>query len=203
MSFLSIFMTGIGLSMDAFAVALAKGMSLKKNLLKNALKIAVFFGGFQAVMPFIGWFAGRYFKDYIESFDHWIAFILLGAIGGKMIYESFKGEKENCSLDEGEIANEVSVEEELIEEKELSNKNLTLLAIATSIDALAVGVSFAFLNVSILPAISIIGITTFVLCMIAVFIGRKLGCILQKYAEVAGGIILILMGLKILIEHIG
>ncbi|GAA0069020.1 manganese efflux pump MntP family protein [Clostridium sardiniense] len=203
MSFLSIFMTAIGLSMDAFAVALAKGMSLKKNLLKNALKIAVFFGGFQAIMPFIGWFAGRYFRDYIESFDHWIAFILLGAIGGKMIYESFKGEKENCSLDEDDIANEVSVEEELIEEKGLSNKNLTLLAIATSIDALAVGVSFAFLNVSILPAISIIGITTFVLCMIAVLIGRKLGCILQKYAEVAGGIILILMGLKILIEHIG
>lgn len=203
MSFLSIFMTAIGLSMDAFAVALAKGMSLKKNLLKNALKIAVFFGGFQAIMPFIGWFAGRYFRDYIGSFDHWIAFILLGAIGGKMIYESFKGEKENCSLDEDDIANEVSVEEELIEEKGLSNKNLTLLAIATSIDALAVGVSFAFLNVSILPAISIIGITTFVLCMIAVLIGRKLGCILQKYAEVAGGIILILMGLKILIEHIG
>ncbi|MBY0755002.1 manganese efflux pump MntP family protein [Clostridium sardiniense] len=203
MSFLSIFMTAIGLSMDAFAVALAKGMSLKKNLLENALKIAVFFGGFQAIMPFIGWFAGRYFRDYIESFDHWIAFILLGAIGGKMIYESFKGEKENCSLDEDDIANEVSVEEELIEEKGLSNKNLTLLAIATSIDALAVGVSFAFLNVSILPAISIIGITTFVLCMIAVLIGRKLGCILQKYAEVAGGIILILMGLKILIEHIG
>lgn len=201
MSFLSIFMTAIGLSMDAFAVALAKGMSLKKNLLKNALKIAVFFGGFQAIMPFIGWFAGRYFRGYIESFDHWIAFILLGAIGGKMIYESFKGEKENCSLDEDDIANEVSVEEELIEEKGLSNKNLTLLAIATSIDALAVGVSFAFLNVSILPAISIIGITTFVLCMIAVLIGRKLGCILQKYAEVAGGIILILMGLKILIEH--
>jgi len=196
-------MTAIGLSMDAFAVALAKGMSLKKNLLKNALKIAVFFGGFQAIMPFIGWFAGRYFRDYIESFDHWIAFILLGAIGGKMIYESFKGEKENCSLDEDDIANEVSVEEELIEEKGLSNKNLTLLAIATSIDALAVGVSFAFLNVSILPAISIIGVTTFVLCMIAVLIGRKLGCILQKYAEVAGGIILILMGLKILIEHIG
>lgn len=203
MSFLSIFMTGIGLSMDAFAVALAKGMSLKKNLLKNALKIAVFFGGFQAIMPFIGWFAGRYFRDYIESFDHWIAFILLGTIGGKMIYESFKGEKENCSLDEDDIANEVSVEEELIEENGLSSRNLTILAIATSIDALAVGVSFAFFNVSILHAISIIGITTFVLCMIAVLIGRKLGCILQKYAEVAGGIILILMGLKILIEHIG
>lgn len=202
MSFLSIFMTGIGLSMDAFAVALAKGMSLKKNLFKNALKIAVFFGGFQALMPFVGWFAGRYFKDYIESFDHWIAFILLGIIGGKMIYESLKGENENCILSEGDIAKEVSVEEELVEEKELSNKNLIILAIATSIDALAVGVSFAFLNVSIVPAISIIGIITFILCIIAVFIGRKLGCILQKYAEITGGIILIFIGMKILMEHI-
>lgn len=202
MSFLSIFMTGIGLSMDAFAVALAKGMSLKKNLLKSALKIALFFGGFQALMPFVGWFAGRYFKDYIESFDHWIAFVLLGSIGGKMIYESFKRENEECSLGEGDIAKEVSVEEESIEAKELSNKSLTILAIATSIDALAVGVGFAFLNVSIAPAISIIGITTFILCVGAVFIGRKLGCILQKYAELVGGIILILMGIKILIEHI-
>lgn len=183
MGFLSIFMTGIGLSMDAFAVAVAKGMTLKKDQLKTALKISLFFGGFQALMPVIGWFAGSYFKDYIQTFDHWIAFILLGFIGGKMIYESFKGDDE---------------EEE---DSDLSYKNLTVLAIATSIDALAVGISFALFEVSIIWAAFIIGITTFALCMLAVLLGEKLGSICQKYAEVIGGIILILIGLKIVIEH--
>lgn len=201
MSFLAIFMTGIGLSMDAFAVAIAKGMSLKKNVTKNALKIAIFFGGFQALMPFIGWFAGRYFKDYIEAFDHWISFIILAFIGGKMIYESIKGEDEEKSANE-DVIDEVSVEGERLENNEVSTKNLIILAIATSIDALAVGVSFAFLNVSIIPSIFIIGITTFVLSLIAVFIGRKLGSILQKYAEIIGGVILILIGLNILLEHL-
>lgn len=183
MSFLAIFMTGIGLSMDAFAVAIAKGMSLKKNVTKSALKIAAFFGGFQALMPFIGWFAGRYFKDYIEVFDHWISFIILAFIGGKMIYESIKGEDENKPSN-GDIADEISAEEEIIEKNEVSTKDLIILAIATSIDALAVGVSFAFLNVSIIPAICIIGITTFVLSLIAVFIGRKLGGILDRKSVV-------------------
>ncbi len=201
MSFLAIFMTGIGLSMDAFAVAIAKGMSLKKNVTKNALKIAAFFGGFQALMPFIGWFAGRYFKDYIEKFDHWISFIILAFIGGKMIYESIKGEDEEKSVNK-DVVGEVSVEDEKVYKSEVSTKDLIILAIATSIDALAVGVSFAFLNVSIVPAICIIGITTFVLSLIAVFIGRKLGGILQKYAEIIGGVILILIGLNILLEHL-
>ncbi|AYE35131.1 manganese efflux pump MntP [Clostridium septicum] len=201
MSFLSIFMMGIGLSMDAFAVALAKGMNLRKNLTKNAMKIAIFFGVFQGVMPLIGWWAGRYFESYIKSFDHWIAFILLGIIGGKMIYESVKGENED-DIKCDEIKEEVSVDTNIEENEELNNKNLIILAIATSIDALAVGVSFAFLSVNIAPAITIIGLITFTLCIIAVLIGKKIGGLLQKYAEIIGGVILILIGTKILIEHL-
>lgn len=196
MSILSIFLTGVGLSMDAFAVSLAKGMVLRRNHLKAALKIALFFGVFQAVMPLIGWFAASHFEQAIKSFDHWIAFILLAIIGGKMIYESFKGENE------GEVATATTETLEEQEKNELSNKSLIVLAIATSIDALAVGVSFAFLNVSIIPAITIIGLTTFVLCVVAVLVGQKLGGVLQKYAEVTGGVILILIGIKILLEHI-
>lgn len=201
MSFLSIFMMGIGLSMDAFAVALAKGMNLRKNLTKNSMKIAIFFGVFQGVMPLIGWWAGRYFESYIKSFDHWIAFILLGIIGGKMIYESVKGENED-DIKCDEIKEEVSVDTNIEENEELNNKNLIILAIATSIDALAVGVSFAFLSVNIAPAITIIGLITFTLCIIAVLIGKKIGGLLQKYAEIIGGVILILIGTKILIEHL-
>ncbi|MEG1481746.1 manganese efflux pump MntP [Clostridium sp.] len=200
MSLISIFLTGIGLAMDAVAVSIAKGMTLRKNLLKNAIKMGLFFGIFQAIMPFIGWFAGIYFKDYIEAFDHWIAFILLSIIGGKMIYESIKSRKEEKELSEKELVDEVTVDED--ECDELNNKNLIILAIATSIDALAVGVSFAFLNVSIVKAMIIIGGTTFVLCIIAALIGKKLGGVFQKYAESAGGLILILIGLKILLEHL-
>lgn len=216
MGLVSIFMTAIGLSMDAVAVSIAKGMTLKKDLGKNALRIAIFFGIFQGGMPLIGWFAGRYFEDYIKSFDHWIAFLLLSAIGGKMIYESLKGNKERKE-ELAKISSEVShstVEEEVsldiagcdkaceLKSEDLSNKSLTILAIATSIDALAVGVSFAFLDVNIIPAVLMIGFTTFILCVGAVLIGKKLGCVLQKYAEIVGGIILILIGLNILIEHL-
>lgn len=205
MGLLSIIMTGIGLSMDAVAVAMAKGMTLKKDILKNAVRIAIFFGVFQGGMPLIGWFAGRYFESYIKSFDHWIAFILLGAIGGKMIYESIKGDKEE-EISKAEKSNiieqEVGVDVVTSQNEELSNKSLIILAIATSIDALAVGVSFAFLSVNIIPAVLIIGITTFVLCIGAVLIGKKLGSVLQKYAEIVGGVILILIGLNILIQHL-
>ncbi|MBU3136470.1 manganese efflux pump MntP family protein [Clostridium gasigenes] len=225
MGLLSIFMTAIGLSMDAVAVSIAKGMTVKKNLLRNAIKIALFFGVFQGVMPLIGWFAGRYFENYIKSFDHWIAFILLSVIGGKMIYESLKGNKERKENKEDEVReiDKIEKEDEIIEiqeevsldrdrdscdkqceikSEELSHKSLTILAIATSIDALAVGVSFAFLEVSIIPAATIIGLTTFILCIAAVLIGKKLGCILQKYAEIIGGVILIIIGINILIEHL-
>lgn len=204
MGLLSIFIMAIGLAMDAVAVAVAKGITLKKDIPKNAIRIGLFFGVFQGAMPLIGWFGGRYFESYIKSFDHWIAFILLSIIGGKMIYESIKEsreeklKKENLNV----VEEEVSVDIATSENEELTNKSLIILAIATSIDALAVGVSFAFLNVSIIPAVLIIGITTFVLCILAVFIGKKLGSVLQKYAEIVGGVILILIGLNILIEHL-
>lgn len=201
MGFLAIFMTGVGLSMDAVAVSIAKGMTLKEKLLENAIKIALFFGVFQGLMPLIGWWAGRYFEEYIKSFDHWIAFILLGAIGGKMIHESIKGVKERKES-ERQIEMEISSDTISIGNEELKNKDLIVLAIATSIDALAIGVSFAFLSVSIIPSIIIIAVTTFVLCVVAVIIGKKLGTVLQKYAELVGGIILILIGFNILIEHL-
>ena len=192
MSFISIFMTGIGLAMDAFAVSLAKGICLKENELKYSLRVSLFFGGFQALMPLLGWWVGRYFESYIKSFDHWIAFILLAIIGGKMLIEAIKELK---STEDTEIAVEC-------ERDEFSYKKLTILAIATSIDALAVGVSFAFLSVSIIPSITIIGITTFVLSFFAVFLGKKLGEYMQSYAEIIGGVILIGIGIKILIEHL-
>lgn len=185
MDFISIFLIGVGLSMDAAAVSLAKGMSLQsKHLKEYALKLALFFGVFQALMPFIGFYAGSHFASYIQSIDHWIAFILLGLIGFNMIKESNE-EKER----EKEISR-------------ISYKNIILLAIATSIDALAVGVSFAFLNVNICYAITIIGVTTFILSLISVFMGKQLGAIFQKYAERLGGGILIILGIKILIEHL-
>ncbi|MGG5460634.1 manganese efflux pump MntP family protein [Clostridium sp. B9] len=203
MGFLSIFLTGIGLAMDAFAVSVAKGITLSKIRIKDALKVAFFFGGFQAIMPLIGWGAGIYFADYIKAFDHWIAFILLSFIGGKMLLEAIKERRE-----EGDISietNEIIKEELAIkrDKEELSAKSLTILAIATSIDALAVGVSFAFLGISIFKSIIIIGIITFVLCFIGVLIGEKLGDIFKNYAEIIGGIILILIGLNILLEHTG
>ncbi len=192
MGFISIFMTGIGLSMDAFAVSLAKGICLKEDELKYSLRVSLFFGGFQALMPLLGWWVGRYFESYIKSFDHWIAFILLSIIGGKMLIEAIKGLK---SSEDDNIPTEC-------ERDEFSYKKLTVLAIATSIDALAVGVSFAFLSVSIIPSITIIGITTFVLSFFAVFLGKKLGEYMQSYAEIIGGVILIGIGIKILFEHL-
>lgn len=184
MSILSIFFIGVGLSMDAFAVSAAKGMCIKKDVFKTAFKLAFWFGLFQAIMPFIGWFAGSYFQDLISSIDHWIAFLLLGVIGINMIREA---RKDVCDC-EGDI--------------DLSLQHILLLAIATSIDALAVGISFAFLQVNIYEAILIIGITTFLLSYIAVYIGNKLGSLCQKYAGFLGGLILIFIGCKILIEHL-
>lgn len=185
MDLLSIFFIGIGLSMDACAVSLAKGMSLdKKDLLKYAFILAFAFGFFQALMPAIGYFAGIRFTEYIQAFDHWIAFILLSFIGINMIREG-KEEKED---------NEKSTS--------LAFKDVLILAIATSIDALAVGVSFAFLKVNLLEAVLTIGCTTFILSFFGVLFGEKLGSLFEKYAEFLGGGILILLGLKILIEHL-
>ena len=157
-------------------------------------------------MPLIGWGAGRYFADYIKAFDHWIAFILLSFIGGKMIFEALKEDDEEKA--EVAVSMEVSKNKErefanMNRKEELSAKNLTVLAIATSIDALAVGVSFAFLGISIVQTIIIIGIITFVLCFLGVIIGEKLGDIFKNYAEIVGGVILILIGINILLEHTG
>ena len=183
MGFIEIFLIGVGLAMDAFAVSICKRLSVKQLKVKNALTCGVYFGGFQALMPLIGFILGVQFKDKIESIDHWIAFVLLGFIGFNMIKEAFEDE-ENCNND-------------------FSFKAMIPLAIATSIDALAVGVTFAFLSVNIVYAITIIGITTFIIAMIGVKIGHIFGMKYKKNAEIAGGVILILMGIKILLEHLG
>lgn len=183
MSIFSICMIGIGLSMDAFAVSIAKGMTLHKHqLFRYTLCLALCFGCFQALMPFLGWWIGSYFQDMIASFDHWLAFGLLTFIGIHMIKET------NGDSDDSQ--------------QSLSLKTLIILAIATSIDALAVGISFAFLKVDILHAILFIGCITFFLCLVAVPIGHRLGNLLERYAGLLGGILLILIGTKILIEHL-
>ncbi len=189
MGFLEIFMIGIGLSMDAFAVAICKGLNMRKLNKLQMLVIALFFGGFQALMPFLGWLLGRQFEAYITSFDHWIAFALLAFIGGKMIWDVVgkKEEEEVC----------------LSGESRLDIKELFMLAIATSIDALAVGISFAFLQAKIVSAITLIGCTTFVISAAGVFVGHKFGAKYEDKATLVGGIILILIGLKILLEHLG
>lgn len=180
---LELVIIGIGVSMDAFAVAICKGLSMKKMSYKNAVITGYFFGGFQALMPFIGYILGTQFKDYIVSIDHWLAFILLLIIGINMIKES------NNTCD---ISNEP-----------FNVKDMTLLALATSIDALAIGVTFAFLEVNIIPAILTIGIITFIFSFIGVKIGNIFGVKFQSKAETIGGIILIGMGVKILLEHLG
>lgn len=193
MSIFNIIIIGIGLAMDAFAVTIAKTLSLKDIKIKEILSIAGLFGIFQGLMPVLGYLLGIKFESYITSFDHWIAFILLTIIGGKMLYEALGEDETNESDCEAAITNV---------QTRLPFKTLLLLAIATSIDALAVGVSFAFLNVSIIAASLIIAITTFLLCIIAVYVGKFFGGIMQKRAEIFGGIVLILIGLKILLEHI-
>lgn len=187
MGFFELFLIAVGLSMDAFAVSICKGLKMRRFNVRHAGAIALAFGGFQALMPVIGWFLGKQFESYITEIDHWIAFALLAIIGGKMAVESFKKEEEDTT-----------------EEKEkLDVKELLVLAVATSIDALAVGITFAFLKVSIVPAVSLIGVTTFVLSAGGVFIGHKFGAKFKSKAELAGGVILILIGLKILLEHLG
>lgn len=180
--------------MDAFAVSVCKGLKMRRLNKKNAAVIGLFFGGFQAIMPLIGWLLGKQFEKYITSFDHWIAFVLLAFIGGKMAIEAIKGDDDEQNDDGG---NKTS------DGEKLDLKELTMLAVATSIDALAVGITFAFLKVNILTAISIIGVTTFVLSIIGVAVGNKFGMKYKSKAEIVGGIVLILIGLKILLEHLG
>lgn len=184
MSLLTLFITAVGLSMDAFAVAICKGLAMKKLSWKKALIIGLWFGGFQALMPTAGYLLGTRFESYVTAIDHWIAFVLLVLIGANMVKESFSKEEESSN-------------------DSVDFKTMFLLAIATSIDALAVGVTYAFLQVRIVPAVSFIGIITFTLSIIGVKIGNVFGLKYKTKAELTGGIILIVMGIKILLEHLG
>mgnify|MGYP000815669041 CR=1 FL=1 len=188
MSLWELLIIAVGLSMDAFAVSICKGLSMKKMSWKNALIAGLYFGGFQAGMPLFGYILGSQFKEAITSIDHWIAFILLAFIGGKMLWEAFT-EDENEG--DGKDAEKIDLGEYLI------------LAIATSIDALAVGISFAALSVYIVPAVSLIGVTTFIFSVAGVAIGHTFGARYEKPATIVGGVVLILIGLKILLEHLG
>jgi len=188
MGFLELFLVAVGLSMDAFAVAVCHGLTMRKADWKKALVVGLYFGLFQAGMPLIGYFVGAQFSNLITAVDHWVVFVLLAVIGGKMIYESRQKE---CGAD-GEV-----------EEASLAFGKMLPLALATSIDALAVGVSFAFLRVEIVPAVSFIGVTTLLLSMVGVKAGHVFGARFKSKAELAGGVILVLMGIKILLEHLG
>ena len=184
MSLIDLFILAVGLSMDAMAVAICKGLSVQKLKFRHAIITGLYFGGFQAAMPLIGYFLGKQFQAYIESVDHWIAFILLGIIGANMIKESF-GDAEECDCS-------------------FCPKAMLPMAVATSIDALAVGVTFALLpSVNITAAVSFIGVITFTLSAVGVYIGHLFGAKFKSKAELTGGIVLILMGCKILLEHLG
>ena len=193
MNFIALIFTAFALSMDAFAVSITKGMTIKNLKKSTALKMALAFGVFPGGMPLLGWALGISFESYIKSIDHWIAFILLGFIGFNMIKGFFDDRKEGKES-ELEFSATADVDD-------LSNKEIIMLAVATSIDALAVGISFAFLNVSIIPAASIICIITFLVCVVGVFVGNKVGDIFNGYAELVGGVILILIGFNIFNEH--
>lgn len=182
MTFVELLILAIGVSMDAFAVSISKGLSTPNLKPKNALIAALWFGGFQALMPIIGYYLGVSFADLVASVDHWIAFVLLGIIGGNMIKESFDKDSSDMDVD-------------------YSVKAMFPLAIATSIDALAIGVSMAFLGVKIWSAVLLIGITTGLFSFVGVYIGKFFGCRYKSKAEFVGGFILLAMGLKILLEH--
>ncbi|MBQ6851804.1 MAG: manganese efflux pump [Oscillospiraceae bacterium] len=185
MGFAELFLLAIGLSMDAFAVSICKGLSVKKAGLRESAICGVWFGGFQAIMPLLGFFLGTLFAGTIEAFDHWVAFGLLAVIGINMLKEAFSKEQEEHDAD-------------------LSVKTMFIMAVATSIDAMAVGISLAMAgNVNIFFAVLLIGITTFILSAAGVKVGNVFGCRFEKKAQVAGGVILILLGLKILLEHLG
>jgi putative Mn2+ efflux pump MntP len=186
MNLLELFILAVGLSMDAFAVAICAGLAMPKATIKNALIVGLYFGAFQAAMPLIGYFAATLFADKIIAYDHWAAFALLCFLGGRMIWGGFK--KEECPGEKQEAS--------------LNPAKMLPLAVATSIDALAVGVSFAFLRVRIAPAVSLIGATTLAISMAGVKIGNVFGRRFKSMAEFAGGVILILIGTKILLEHL-
>ena len=180
---------GVGLAMDAFAVSICKGLAMRKVNKKQAVVIALFFGGFQAIMTIVGWFLCKGFQNYIEAFDHWIAFALLAFIGMKMIIETLSEKEEDVVVEKMDPP--------------LDMKEMLMLAIATSIDALAVGISLAALDRPIVESATIIGVVTFIISIVGVYIGNFFGNRYKKRAELAGGIILVLIGVKILCEHMG
>ncbi len=183
MDFLDLFLIAVALSMDAFAVSICKGLSVSRLQAKHSLIAGAYFGGFQALMPVIGFLLGFKFEKFIVSVDHWIAFVLLGVIGANMIKEALSG-------DDDEV------------DSSFGFKAMLPMAVATSIDALAVGITFAFLNVNIFTAALLIGVTTFVLSAIGVVVGNVFGMKYKAKAELLGGVVLILIGLKILLEHL-
>ena len=184
MGLIELFLIAVGLSMDAFAVSVCKGLAMPKCTFKKAAIVGLWFGGFQALMPAIGYILGAQFQEAIASIDHWIAFVLLALIGGNMIHEALDNDEEEADAS-------------------LNVKTMFLLAVATSIDALAIGITFAFLKVHIIPAVCFIGIVTFIISFAGVKIGNVFGARYKNKAEIVGGIILILLGLKILLEHLG
>lgn len=188
MGLVELLLIAVGLSMDAFAVSICKGLGMKEVNPKVAVVLALFFGGFQALMPLIGWALGSQFLGIIGPIDHWVAFVLLAVIGGKMLWEAFR---EDAGEDDGKPADRIDLEEFLI------------LAIATSIDALAVGISFAALSVDIVPSVALIGVITFAFSIAGVFVGNFFGSRYEKPASIVGGVVLILIGTKILLEHLG
>lgn len=190
MGITELFLVAVSLSMDAMAISLCKGLNMKKLNIKQAAIIALFFGSFQALMPLIGYFCGKFFEQYINKFDHWVAFVLLSVIGIKMIIDVLKpDDTPSCDCCAGS--------------QRLDIKEVFILAIATSIDALAVGISLAFVDVNIFASVILIGIVTFVLSLLGVIIGNKFGTKYKDKAALAGGIVLVLIGIKILLEGLG
>lgn len=184
-----LFVIAVGLSMDAFAVSICKGLSVEKLRPHHSLVVGAWFGGFQALMPLVGYLLGTGFAQKIQSIDHWVAFVLLGLIGANMVKEALGDKAEDD-------------EKEAVEHSGFGVKSMFPMAVATSIDALAVGVSFAFLQVQIVPAVTFIGVITFVLSAVGVVIGNIFGAKYKSKAELVGGIVLIVMGIKILVEHL-
>ncbi len=183
MSLVELLLIAVGLSMDALAVSICKGMVLNGTKLKNAIIMGLFFGGFHGIMPILGYLLGTQFNEILNNVDHWIAFILLAFIGGKMMVKALIADKDSCEI-----------------QKNISISDLVMLSIATSIDVLAVGVSFAFLKVAIIEAAIVIAVVTFIISAIGVYLGKSCGTSLGKWAEVTGGIVLIIIGIKILLE---
>lgn len=194
MGFIELIIIGVSLAMDAFAVSICKGLSMRTINYLYAFLIALVFGLFQAIMPLIGWFLGSSFSAYVEPVDHWIAFILLAAIGAKMIWDGVHDDDSDDLCDCSEASTYAPFK--------LDIKELLLLGIATSIDALAVGISFSFLDVNIIQAVIIIGVVTFLISFVGVTLGNAFGKRFQSRATIFGGVVLILIGLKILIEHL-